>query len=131
MSERKVYLISHRERKRNYVSSITDYHKIGIAENPEKRLTTLQSGSPHKLELVTTISTKNAEDLERELHMLFKEQKFSGEWFNLNHNQVNSLKAFDRLKPKNVAELFRNDIAFKRDREKGMYVEVMEMRQQN
>jgi hypothetical protein len=55
--------------------------KIGISNNPEKRLQALQTGSPHKLEILKTQETNDARKLERELHETFADFRLNGEWF--------------------------------------------------
>ena len=53
--------------------------KIGISSNIEKRLASLQTGSPYKLKVLLTI--KGSEKLEKEIHSKFAEYRLSGEWF--------------------------------------------------
>ena len=62
-------------------SDITGAIKIGISNNPKKRLQQLQTGSPYKLKLLTIV--KGRGDLERSLHSFLKPYKQSckGEWF--------------------------------------------------
>lgn len=58
-------------------------YKIGISKHPKKRLVSLSSGSSSKLLLVQTWKSEvYSEQLEKELHALFKEYKLRGEWFN-------------------------------------------------
>lgn len=53
--------------------------KIGKAVDPEKRLATLQVGSPVQLKLIAKIP--GGCSLERELHDAFSDARLDGEWF--------------------------------------------------
>lgn len=61
--------------------------KVGVSDNPEKRLRHLQSGSPVKLVLavVATVRTavrgSGAYHLERALHAKLAAHRLHGEWF--------------------------------------------------
>lgn len=52
--------------------------KIGKADNPEKRLAELQTGSPESLRLIGKLQG----DHERDLHNRFHKLHLRGEWFN-------------------------------------------------
>ena len=58
-----------------------DYIKIGVSNNPERNLSTLQRGNPRKLELIGYI--KGGHITETYLKRRFKEHKSDGgtEWF--------------------------------------------------
>jgi hypothetical protein len=63
-----------------FIKSNDGYIKIGFTENnPEQRLRALQTGNPHKLEIIYTMS--GTEDDERMLHRIFDSVRVSGEWF--------------------------------------------------
>jgi len=54
--------------------------KIGYTDNsPEKRLSSLQVGCPYDLFLYATI--KGSEQIERWLHVMFKDGHLRGEWY--------------------------------------------------
>jgi hypothetical protein len=58
--------------------------KIGRAKNLERRMKSLQTSSPTKLELLKSISVQGmseAQDLEQSLHKKFDELRLTGEWF--------------------------------------------------
>jgi len=58
--------------------------KIGISKNPELRIETLQVGCPYPLKLIVTIECKSrghAENLENQLHKVFRFACLGGEWF--------------------------------------------------
>jgi hypothetical protein len=62
-------------------TDITGAIKIGISNNPKRRLRQLQTGSPYKLKLLTIVTGRG--DLERSLHASLKPYKKAckGEWF--------------------------------------------------
>ena len=58
--------------------------KIGVADNPEKRMSELQTGSPYGLALISKIempSRQAAYNLECWLHKRFASARMTGEWF--------------------------------------------------
>ncbi len=75
----------------------TNYHKIGIAENPKKRLSTLASGNPIQLKLIASFSTDEHtafcwdEREEAEIHTELEAYRVRGEWFDLTEAQVRSI----------------------------------------
>jgi len=112
---RTVYVIAHRELSygsltdHRHVSAYADFHKIGVSENPEKRLSVLSSGTPHELEIETTIEANDASTVEDYLHRIngnFRRDR--GEWFKLSRNMLNSLKALDELRSENVKRVYHN-----------------------
>jgi len=56
--------------------------KIGKSNNPEKRLTELQTANPHKLVLYGVIDDVTP-DLENTLHEILSDIRLKGEWFKL------------------------------------------------
>jgi hypothetical protein len=57
----------------------THLFKIGFSLNPEKRLAELQTGNPHKLQIVKT--WRGSVHSERAIHRQFQSTKRAGEWF--------------------------------------------------
>jgi len=57
--------------------------KIGLSNDPERRLKELQTGSPVPLELFAFQYSKRAKAREAELHKKFKNRHLHGEWFDL------------------------------------------------
>lgn len=55
--------------------------KIGYANDPSKRIPTIQTSSPYDLEVLLIVDGNY--DKERELHVKFQEYRESGEWFDL------------------------------------------------
>jgi len=79
-----------------------DYHKIGVSKDAKLRVQNMNSSTPHNLDLLNTINTSSASELENALHTRYQEYRHSGEWFRLPINAINSLKAFDELEPEEV-----------------------------
>lgn len=53
--------------------------KFGVAKDPEDRLKTLQTGCPHKLELIAVMDLPHTN--ERLMHKYLSEHRLMGEWF--------------------------------------------------
>lgn len=68
-----------------YVLTVQDkYLKIGICKdshNINKRVRTLQTGNPHKIEVLFYEERPSAKDAEKYLHNCFSEYRVHGEWF--------------------------------------------------
>jgi hypothetical protein len=110
-----LYVIAHREvsygtlTDRKHVSLYADFHKIGISENPEKRLSVLSGGTPHELEIATTIEVDDASTVEDYLHRINRSfRRDRGEWFRLSRNMRQSLTALDELRGENVKQVYHN-----------------------
>ena len=56
-------------------------HKIGISENPKKRLASLQTGHYRKLRIARMIEADDAEKIEAYAHCLLRDRRATGEWF--------------------------------------------------
>lgn len=59
----------------------TGHIKVGIARNTQKRLDTLQTGNPEKLDLLAFTVVVKGRPLEREIHRKLAPYRLSGEWF--------------------------------------------------
>jgi len=57
----------------------TDYIKIGRANNPDKRLKGLSTGSPHTLKLLLFVP--GGSEQEKKIHEKFAHLRSNGEWF--------------------------------------------------
>ena len=82
-----------------YIYFILNYDsqavKIGIAKNVKRRLASLQTSSPSKLELLGIIKTKsvnNARKIEKLLHEKFAKNRIRGEWFKTNVELLDYIK---------------------------------------
>lgn len=72
----------------------TQFVKIGFTSGPvEKRIASLQTGSPHRLVLEETISAGTREE-EKHLHALFADVRTSGEWFEIDEDDVESVTRY-------------------------------------
>jgi DNA-binding Xre family transcriptional regulator len=56
--------------------------KIGYAEDPSKRIPSIQTSSPFQLEVLLIIDGDYS--IERDLHQKFQDFRVSGEWFEFN-----------------------------------------------
>lgn len=75
----------------------TKMYKIGISNDPEKRLDRLQTASPYKLKLLNIFPADNATAAEEKLHAVFHGQRKEGEWFSLTDEQravIEAIKAY-------------------------------------
>jgi hypothetical protein len=66
--------------------------KIGISENPEGRLRSLQCGSPNRLELREVYWPDTRDEafaIEREFHDNYADWRMHGEWFGVEFDSAN------------------------------------------
>lgn len=65
----------------------TDFHKIGLTNDPFKRFKTLQANNPHKLHLVgispTVLTHQDARRVEDFCHANLKAHRVRSEWFEI------------------------------------------------
>lgn len=58
--------------------------KIGIATDWKSRLSNLQTGSPLRLKMLSCVFFEQGKyDIEKELHVIFKDYRETGEWFRI------------------------------------------------
>ena len=60
--------------------------KIGIASDPEKRIASLQTGSPRPLKILAVFDTPNREiarKFEAAFHRHYDDERLAGEWFDI------------------------------------------------
>lgn len=82
-----------------YLVDAGGLYKIGISQDINKRLKSLQTGSPHTVRCVAYYHTdESAMTIERKLHKLFDKYRLSGEWFNFEDKFTQ--EAFDTLCPR-------------------------------
>lgn len=62
-----------------FIGSVGGPIKIGISKSPSRRLIQLQTGCPHRLQILA--ATKGNEANERALHAQFNSARLGGEWF--------------------------------------------------
>lgn len=61
-----------------------EYKKIGICKDEsilKKRLSSLQTGNPFKIDVIHYEYRISAKDAEKYLHQCFSESRVNGEWF--------------------------------------------------
>jgi len=63
-----------------------DFTKIGVSNDPKKRLANLQTSNPKRLHLIGTL--RGGYSLEKRLHAHFAERRVSGEWFKLEEADI-------------------------------------------
>lgn len=66
-------------------------YKIGKTNDPQGRLTSLQTASPDKLKLVHIFKADNASAAEEGLHATLQNNRMQGEWFKLSDKQQSSI----------------------------------------
>lgn len=75
-----------------YVVRSGKFFKIGFTnQSIEKRISTLQTGSPSPKILVLHFEAENPSILEKELHGKFKNKRIDGEWFALADSDIDEL----------------------------------------
>ncbi len=75
--------------------------KIGVSVEPEKRLGGVQTGNPHRLELLASISG----DRERELHEILKTDRLCGEWFTVTDRNRQTIADAFGIEPRKLGHL--------------------------
>lgn len=78
-----------------YIIEHQGVHKIGIARNVLNRIKTIKL--PHEVKVIKTIITNNMLFAERQLHERFEGKRLNGEWFQLDHDDLQWLCAIERL----------------------------------
>lgn len=74
------------------------YYKIGISNNPKRRIKELQTGNPSQLKLVETYQSEHAEKIERTLQRRYSYLRKEGEWFDMGiSNEVSFLIECQKL----------------------------------
>ncbi len=62
--------------------------KLGIAHNPEYRLSQLQTGAHRKLRIWGSSIVEDARSFEKLIHQAFKDKRVKGEWFHLTYDDL-------------------------------------------
>lgn len=71
-----------------YLISCHDFVKVGISDDPEFRLITLQVGCPYELRVLAVFKSMNALQDEARLHQLWKRYEVRGEWFKVPESEL-------------------------------------------
>jgi hypothetical protein len=70
----------------------TIIYKVGVTNNPLKRVEVLQTGCPFDIELKMAFVTVNASDVERRIHNELLQFRRRGEWFNITDDHLERIK---------------------------------------
>ncbi|SIP85898.1 Bacteriophage T5 orf 172 domain-containing with Zinc finger domain [Pacmanvirus A23] len=65
--------------------------KLGISNNPAKRLKQLQTGNPNRLVIYHMFESTDYKLLERTLHNICADKKIINEWFEMDESELQSL----------------------------------------
>ena len=98
-----------------YFLKANDKIKIGYADDPSKRIPSIQTSSPFELEVLLIIDGNY--DKERELHKKFQKHRTQGEWFDLEGPIQTFIKEnleFDRKYEFGLVPKKKRDINYKR-----------------
>lgn len=74
------------------LESHNNEHKIGITNNLDKRIKTLNTGTANNLILLKSFKTNFGFKLEKIIHKTFLEKKINREWFKLSINDINNFE---------------------------------------
>lgn len=64
-----------------FIGADGDYVKIGVSNNPVRRLNSLQQGNPHEIWLMAIINSPAPYASEAALHEKFADKHIRGEWY--------------------------------------------------
>lgn len=73
-----------------YIVRAGGRYKIGMANDPTKRIKTLQTGSPDVIQPVFVAKVEEPSVAEKRLHSLLATKRGSGEWFELKAEDVDT-----------------------------------------
>ena len=85
----------------------TGLYKIGRSVNPNKRERTLQSEKPTIEMLFCYYAITHDEKV---LHQMFEDKRYRGEWFSLNHLDLNKIKRYFEVKVEHLSLHEKNDL---------------------
>lgn len=80
-----------------YIIQADCYYKIGISDDPEKRLLQVSTGCPIPPTILATFKTKSRkqdEMLEYKAHKKFSKKRTNGEWFLLSEDELKEAISF-------------------------------------
>lgn len=77
--------------------------KIGVSDNPQKRLKSIQTGCPYKVNILSHYPELGY-DTEKDLHKRFKKYRMQGEWFRIK-GEVEKLIHDNPFKEKNKKKI--------------------------
>ena len=81
------------------IHSTSGLYKIGKSKTPRSRLSSLQTSTTDKLEIIHLIETDCMSNLEDNIHRHVSHKQVHGEWFNLDMDDVNWIKSLGDVAP--------------------------------
>jgi hypothetical protein len=67
------------------------FYKIGVTKGDiDRRIKSLQTGNPNKIELVNYYESNNYRKIESWFHRIYEDIRLEGEWFLLNEDHINN-----------------------------------------
>lgn len=69
----------------------SDYYKIGLTNNIENRIRSLQGGNPKKLNIIFIETFYLSLHLEKVVFKIMKDKFIFGEWYKMNQNEIKNL----------------------------------------
>lgn len=75
-----------------YCIKCGNYYKIGKAKKLNNRIKTHQTSNPNKIELIFEELVSNCNEVEKEIHEIFVNKRYKGEWFKLDKDDLIILK---------------------------------------
>jgi len=69
-------------------------HKIGKANNLQNRIKRFEVKIPFDIELVMSFFVREPLKLERDIHLLKKEKRIAGEWFDLDEDDIKDIMEY-------------------------------------
>ncbi len=88
------YNLNSKPKKSNllYLLKADKYYKIGVTRNLVSRIKSIQTGCMFEVEVEETWLIDDPTKTERQLHKIFKNKRMTGEWFELNEEDVLFIK---------------------------------------
>ena len=133
MSDQVLYLMSHYDTSPSPATGqpmkmCRDYYKIGVASDVKRRLSSINTSTPHTVELETTVECDDAVRVERALHNLHELGHYTGEWFKLDMNAINSLCALEKVEADRVEKVVKRMRHRGFESHNSLYVDLMRHR---
>jgi hypothetical protein len=92
-----------------YLITDGDYYKIGITKGDvNKRIKTLQTGSPNPITLINSYYSHNYRKIETWFHRMFRTKRLEGEWFALEPEDIDGFISEANKIDKNINNLKDN-----------------------
>lgn len=71
----------------------SDFYKIGRSDYPDKRIKQLSIQLPFPAEVIAVFRTLVCLDVEEYLHFTYRHKYLNGEWFKLDHQDIEQISA--------------------------------------